>query len=285
MANADYTYAQVLSGQATWSEAGSDGRASSGISTLQNRLSQIGYLVTPTGLFNSTTTTAVKNFQYSQGLTQNGTVDSTVLTQLDAVYTIDFFEYGKPLSEAQWGTTKILSGAFNDIDLLARIIYAENTNIFLDQNGVAIVIKKRSETPGYYVPSSGSTASIWARVVGMPNQYSTANAGSINARQPRRGFGGTGGNGYVAPGWRHAVDVAKKLVHGTVINTTGNIISGTTVTSNKKSISSTDSTKYLNQIAWSQYKSWYSLGKIDTTVEPLCFTSTGTGSNVICKSK
>lgn len=282
MKNSEYTYDQVLAGDGSYSEADNTGY-SEGVKIVQERLCAVGYEVPANGLFESTTTLAVKAFQQEQGLAQSGVVDQSVLIRLTEADSSEYFLYGAPLSESQWNRDLILAGSFNDVDLLSRIIYAENTRNSADQSGVAVVIKNRSENASYHASAVRyPNASIWARVVGMANQYSTATSGSVNARQPSRG---TVDN--VAPGWKSAVNLAKRLVSGTTMSAPGYIVENRTVTTRRTLVSTlvAKDKNYLNQIAWAQYLTWLSNGLIDSVVEPVVFTPQGTDSNVICKRK
>lgn len=218
----------------------------------------------------------------------DGSAGPKTCVRLNAARNSEYYTtYGKPLSNSQWGRTKILAGNIEDVDLLARIILAESgyKNID-DQKGVAIVLKNRSVNSSSKYWESASLypqASIYARVVGKDGHYGTVDVGTTDAQTPMRGYYGGEEEGFVDPGWKNAVDLAKAIVNGTTISVSAYKVSGKTVTSTKMTINTTSHKKYLNQIAWDQYVSWYNKGTIDTTVQPLTFKSTS-GANVICKS-
>lgn len=287
MANSDYTFSQVVNGTGSFSQAGDTGY-SAGVATLQSYLKQIGYTITDTnGRFQSTTLSAVKKFQYELGISDDGVAGQKTCVRLNKVHSSEYFNtYGKPITSAQWGTANILAGNFNDVDLMARIILAEsgykNTT---DEKGVAIVIKNRSvNSSSTYWASSSSypKASIYARVIGKSSQYSSANAGNTTAQTPRRGVYGTESDGFIDPAWKAAVDLAKDIVNGTKISVTGYKVNGTTVSSTTMSIDTSNNKDYLNQTAWSLYKSNYDAGKVVSSIQPLTFSSSS-GSNVIYK--
>lgn len=288
MANSDYTYTQVVNGNGSYSKSGDTGYAS-GVATLQTYLKKIGYTISDTsGRFQSTTYSAVKNFQYELGITQDGVAGQATCIRLKAVYSSEYYNtYGKPLSDSAWGRDNILAGNFDDVDLLARIILAEsgysNTS---DEEGVALVIKNRSvNTSSTYWASSTTypNASIYARVVGKASQYDTAKSGNEIAQTPRRGLKGTESDGFIDPAWKNAVELAKDIVDGAKITATGYTVSGTNINIGaKKSVNSSSNKDYLNQTAWSLYSSYYSNGKVSSSVKPITF-STSADSNVIYK--
>lgn len=286
MANSDYTYNQVLGGTGSFNKAG-DTKFSQGVSDMQTYLKKIGYTITDTagrftGTTQGTTYAAVYEFQRELGISQDGDAGKNTLVRLDAVRTSTYYtDYGARLEDSAWGRANILAGKFGDVDLLARIIYGEHTSNTDDQKGVAIVIKQRSQISGYY--DTTSKASMWARVVGMAGQYGTAAVGYTNSQKPTRGYAGQSPT-YVDPGWKNAVDRAKDLVNGTAISVTGYAVNGKTVSSTRVNLSSSNSTKYLNQVAWSAYTNWVDTGHIDTSIQPVTFSSSS-GGNVLCKYK
>ena len=289
MANSDYSFTQVKNGTGFFSKSQDTGY-SSGVATLQNYLRNIGYEITDaTGRFQSSTETAVKNFQYELQITQDGAAGPATCLRLYTVRNSKYYtSYGKPITNSDWGRTNILAGNFDDIDLLARIILAESgyQNID-DQKGVAIVLKNRSvNSSSMYWESSSSypNASIYARVVGKSGQYGTASAGTATAQAPRRGCYGGEADDFIDPGWKNAVDLATSIVNGSAISVSAYKVTGKTISSTKMTINTTSNKKYLNQVAWSQYTKWVDAGTIDTSVQPLTF-SKSSGSNVICKSK
>lgn len=256
--------------------------------TLQTYLKQVGYTITDaSGRFQSTTLSAVKGFQYELGISNDGVAGQNTCIRLNAVHASEYFNtYGKPITSAQWGQANILKGNFNDVDLMARIILAEsgykNTT---DEKGVAIVIKNRSvnSNSAYWASSADyPNASIYARVIGKASQYASANAGNETAQAPRRGIYGYEADGFIDPGWKEAVDLAKNIVNGIIISVSAYKVDGTDISSTMMTINTTNNKNYLNQTAWSKYVSNYNAGKVDSTVQPLTFSSTS-GSNVIYK--
>lgn len=270
MSNASYTYTQVKNGTGSFKYE-SPIVYSSGVLTLQQRLNAIGYNLTEDGKFGSGTKTAVTNFQNECNLSTDGVAGKNTLTQLDKVYQSNYFtNYGKPISTSEWGRSNILAGNFNDIDLLARIIWGEERAINDAQVAVAKVIKNRSTTSGYYASSSSyPNASIWARVVGKPSHYATAEEAICCT--PKRGDSSRsdGINVY----WKKAVDLAASLVNGTSFT----VPLGYTVGSDEN-VSSTKTTRVttqLNQTAASLFKENLAAGKVKGTVVTYKSTLTG----------
>lgn len=285
--NSSYTFAQVVAGTGSFSVGGDTGY-SGGVATLQSYLKEIGYTITDAnGRYQSTTEKAVKNFQYEFGITQDGSAGPKTCLRLNTVHSSEYFNvYGKPLSESCWGQSYILTGALDDVDLLARIIYAEgkpdNTN---DEKGVAIVIKNRSvNTSSQYWASAKDypKASIYARVIGKKSQYSTANSSNTAARNPRRGYGGNEANGFIDPKWKTAVDLGKDIVNDTKISVTAYKVTGLTISTSTMTVNTTTNKDYLNQKAWKAYKADYEEGDVSSAVQPLTFATSQT-CNVIYK--
>lgn len=194
MANSSYTYIQVLIGTGKF-QMETNGAYSGGVKTLQQRLNSIGYDISADGYFGSGTEKAVKAFQTECSLVPvDGIAGKGTLTKLEQVRVSKYFNtYGYPLTSTDWGRDNILNGNFDDIDLLARVIYAENTSDQDDQKGVAIVIRNRKNAgeSGGYMEKSGAfpDASVWARVVAKHTgsagvQYGTTNASCKNAYAP-----------------------------------------------------------------------------------------------------
>ena len=284
MANSDYNWNDVLTGKGVLSLSGGSAY-SSGVFTLQTYLKNIGYSITPDGQFGNMTYNAVIGFQHELGITEDGVVGQGTATRLNTVRSSSYYtNYGKRLTSSDWGRSNILAGNFNNIDLLARIIYAEDTISTEGQKGVAIVIKKRynSSSSQYWESSSAyPNASKWARVIGKSGPaYASTNSDCVNAKTPLRGVGGYSADGYVDPKWKNAVDVATKLVNGTSFTATGYKVNGTTRTNTTMTISSSTNSSYYNQVAWSLYTSWYNSGHISSSVQPLAFSTSG--GNVIC---
>lgn len=125
-------------------------------------------------------------------------------------------------------------------------------------------------------------ASIYARVIGKKDQYNTANAGNSIAQKPQRGYYGTQSQGFIDPGWKNAVELAKKIVNNTTITTTGKKVSGTTILSSEMTVNSVSYGQYLNQLGWDSYAGYYASGDIDENVQPITFASSAT-ANIICK--
>lgn len=287
MANSSYTYTQVLNGTGKF-QMETNGAYSGGVKILQQRLNSIGYDISADGYFGSGTEKAVKAFQTECSLVPvDGIAGKGTLTKLEQVHVSKYFNtYGYPLTSTDWGRDNILNGNFDDIDLLARVIYAENTSDQDDQKGVAIVIRNRKnagESGGYMEKSSAfPDASVWARVVAKHTgsagvQYGTTNASCKNAYAPQRGYTGDDDNSDgVADAWANAVDLATKLKNGTTITVRGYKVNGLTVdTSTLVSV-----TNQKNQISSTHYKNKYNAGdKFSGTVISTAKTLTG---NVFC---
>ena len=287
MENSSYTYTQVLNGTGKF-QMETNGAYSGGVKILQQRLNSIGYDISADGYFGSGTEKAVKAFQTECSLVPvDGIAGKGTLTKLEQVRVSKYFNtYGYPLTSTDWGRDNILNGNFDDIDLLARVIYAENTSDQDDQKGVAIVIRNRKnagESGGYMEKSSAfPDASVWARVVAKHTgsagvQYGTTNASCKNAYAPQRGYTGDDDNSDgVADAWANAVDLATKLKNGTTITVRGYKVNGLTVdTSTLVSV-----TNQKNQISSTHYKNKYNAGdKFSGTVISTAKTLTG---NVFC---
>lgn len=287
MANSSYTYTQVLNGTGKF-QMETNGAYSGGVKILQQRLNSIGYDISADGYFGSGTEKAVKAFQTECSLVPvDGIAGKGTLTKLEQVRVSKYFNtYGYPLTSTDWGRDNILNGNFDDIDLLARVIYAENTSDQDDQKGVAIVIRNRKnagESGGYMEKSSAfPDVSVWARVVAKHTgsagvQYGTTNASCKNAYAPQRGYTGDDDNSDgVADAWANAVDLATKLKNGTTITVRGYKVNGLTVdTSTLVSV-----TNQKNQISSTHYKNKYNAGdKFSGTVISTAKTLTG---NVFC---
>ena len=287
MANSSYTYTQVLNGTGKF-QMETNGAYSGGVKILQQRLNSIGYDISADGYFGSGTEKAVEAFQTECSLVPvDGIAGKGTLTKLEQVRVSKYFNtYGYPLTSTDWGRDNILNGNFDDIDLLARVIYAENTSDQDDQKGVAIVIRNRKnagESGGYMEKSSAfPDASVWARVVANLTgsagvQYGTTNASCKNAYAPQRGYTGDDDNSDgVADAWANAVDLATKLKNGTTITVRGYKVNGLTVdTSTLVSV-----TNQKNQISSTHYKNKYNAGdKFSGTVISTSKTLTG---NVFC---
>lgn len=290
MSNSEYTFMQVVDGKGgSFSQKGDTG-VSEGVKTLQTYLKEIGYTISDaSGRFQSSTKKAVEGFQYELGITQDGIAGQGTCLRLNTVHSSKYFnKYGKPLSTSQWGQSKILAGNFNDTDLLARIILAESGYENLDdEKGVAIVIKNRSVNSSsryWETPEKYPKASIYARVIGKSSQYATANSSNAIARVPRRGYHGKQADGFIDPAWKKAVSLAGHIIDGTKISVTAYKVDGLSISSQTKTINTTDNKQYLNQTAWSLYKSYYDSGDVVASVQPLTFLTT-TKSNFIYKTK
>ena len=287
MANSSYTYTQVLNGTGKF-QMETNGAYSGGVKILQQRLNSIGYDISADGYFGSGTEKAVKAFQTECSLVPvDGIAGKGTLTKLEQVRVSKYFNtYGYPLTSTDWGRDNILNGNFDDIDLLARVIYAENTSDQDDQKGVAIVIRNRKnagESGGYMEKSSAfPDASVWARVVAKHTgsagvQYGTTNASCKNAYAPQRGYTGDDDNSDgVADAWANAVDLATKLKNGTTITVRGYKVNGLTV----DTYTLVSVTNQKNQISSTHYKNKYNAGdKFSGTVISTAKTLTG---NVFC---
>ena len=287
MANSNYTFSQVVNGTGYFSKSQDTGY-SAGVKDLQTYLKNIGYTINDTsGRFQTGTENAVKKFQGELGTDVDGSAGPGTCKRLNAVRDSIYFKtYGKPLTSSEWGRTNILAGKVGDVDLLARIILAESGYQNLtDQKGVAIVLRNRYDNGGSkYVATTSEApkASKWARVVGKSGGYGTTSTSTADAMTPKRGYYGKEADGFIDPGWKNAVDRALDIYNSRKVSVTGYKVSGTAVLTSSLTVNSADDKDYLNQIAWSSYKSYQSSGGVDTSVQPLTFKSTS-GGNVICK--
>lgn len=250
-------------------------------------------MITPQAFFLEETADAVRQFQHDCGIREDGDAGQETCKRLYVVHSSEYFkDYGWPLDNSQWGPANILAGKFNNVDLLARIILAEsgydNTE---DEKGVALVLKNRVDNPSYQEPSSAYPhASVYARVVGKANQYTTANAGNEKAQCPRRGYKASQADGYVNQAWKKAVDLAKEIVRGTQISVTGYIVHEEEKDGKKVldigpstlTVNTASDKEYLNQKKWSSFETDYWKGNVFAAVKPLAF-STSKNSNVIYK--
>lgn len=271
MSNASYTYSDVKNGKGSYKYE-TPIVYSSGVSTLQTRLNAIGYSMSADGKFGAGTQTAVKNFQKECGLSADGVAGKNTLVQLDKVYQSSYFtKYGKNISSSAWGASNILAGRFNDIDLLARIIWGEERGLVDAQAGVARVIKNRSVNSNYYASSSAyPNASIWARVIGMTGQYATASSSTCCA--PTRGDSSRSDG--ISIYWKKAVDLATALVNGTTFTVPkGYTVSSTGTISSSKT---TAVTTQMNQTAASLFKTNLNKGLVKGTC--ITYRSTLTGN-------
>lgn len=216
MANSDYTYAQVKAGTGSYVYETPQVYAD-GVYTLQQRLMAIGYSCTADGYFGPITEATVENFQStSLGLTVDGYAGKNTLTQLDKVYSNTYFtSYGLPLEASEWGVANIGAGNFENIDLMARIIFGEDPydGTLLDRlNAVATVMRNRyNNNVGIASQSTYPNASKWARMV--IGGYATVTA--KNSRNPVRGK--TSESSGVNPRWIRAVTLASALINATTI--------------------------------------------------------------------
>lgn len=217
----------------------------------------------------------------------DGDAGQNTCRRLYVVHTSEYFtDYGRPLTDSQWGQKNILEGKIGNVDLLARIIFAEgadrNDN---DKKGVALVIKNRVDSPDKNNYQAPEGASVYARVIGCADQYTTAKAGNKKAQCPQRGADSDAAQGYVNPGWKMAVELAKNIVNGNQISTTGYKVNGAVIESATMPVNSTNNKQYLNQMAWGSFQSEYAKENVDTAVQPLTFSREGEGCNVIFKWK
>ena len=286
MANSDYTYSQVLNGTGSFSVAGDTGY-SAGVSTMQSYLRNIGYTITDTaGRFQSSTLAAVKAFQAEWGITQSGTANQSTIQRLDASRRSTYYTvYGKPLTGMN--ATKILQGSYDDIDLLARIIYAESgylaegTELENDLKGIARVLRARYQDvqeggTNYCVSASKyPNASAWARIIAYPNQYDTCD--SDNAMKPKRGYTASLST-VVDPRWKKAVDLAEMIYDEYWPQVYGYLVEGETILD-----SLCAATDQMNQIGWDIYVSWKDTNHIDPSVDVITFSQTKYRTNVLAK--
>lgn len=123
------------------------------------------------------------------------TVPSGILTQIELDYNdyITSSYFGKPLDYATGWYTSL-----GTVEILARLIYGENTSIYDDQKGVTWVIMNR-----YYANSStfGTTLRDIATKSGQFEPITSGSDGTYNARRPNT----------TSTGWKNAVMLAVKI--------------------------------------------------------------------------
>ncbi len=214
MANCDYTYDQVKGGTGAFKKETAP-VYSEGVATLQARLNSCGYSLDADGKFGPGTDDAVRKFQKECQMTDDGSAGPATLKQVDKVYTNKYFTSNNTkISNTAWGYSEILSGRIPDIELLAIMIYYEETVEAEAQYGVAQVIKNRSNNNAYMESiSTAPNASKWGRVLGKSSQYSGANKTSTPV--PIRGKSSEIDG--INPLWKNAVDIATNLVNGSAI--------------------------------------------------------------------
>ncbi len=273
MANSDYTFRDVVLGTGSFSMEGDTGY-SNGVNFLQQYLRKIGYTINdPSGRFQSGTRNAVIGFQNEMGVTANGIAGQSTCKPLSVVHSSEYFNtYGRPISGSRWGADNILEGYFSDVDLISRVLVVEcgYTNIN-DQKAVAIVIVNRSENLSCFYPEDDYPyASIYARVIAYRDAYKTTISPDCEgALAPARGYHATEAEGYINPGWKSAVDIAKQITEGVEISTTTYVINGTNITSQMQNINSCNYRKYINQSSWTKYVDLYNKGVVSTEIPPL----------------
>ncbi len=110
-----------------------------------------------------------------------------------------YTKYGAPINDS---TTLVnIKNGLSDIDMLARIIYAEESNLE-GQKGVAQVISnRRRETYGYFPVCE------FRHVIYQSGQFTTLSGSNARANRPKRGD----------DDWKSAVDLAIRLTNYTVI--------------------------------------------------------------------
>lgn len=272
MANSDYTFEQVKNGTGAFVYESSP-KASSGVRTMQLYLQQIGYNIEPDGLFGTITRDIVIAFQKeTKGLTYDGSAGPATITQLDKVKNSEYFtDYGRRLDASTWSRTNMLHDYFDDVDLLSRVINAEDNTLLTAQVAVAKVIQNRSKDSTFYVPvSESSGASIWARIIAKRNAYATADTGCEACCAPPRGD--TSKSDGVHSCWKQAVELAKKLSNGTNITPAkGYVVNGLTVSSTMRAVDSE-----MFQTTASLYKTVYNAGQLLGTA--ICYNSTLKGN-------
>lgn len=292
MANSDYSYAQVKSGNGTYKYEGPSASYSDGVKTLQTRLSNCGYILSIDGYFAASTRLAVRRFQRTifgmSSSSVDGVVGKNTLTALDAVYQSDAFKYGSSIcSDSSLWTRNTLatSGWWNTtdkrIDALARVIFAEDNDNNNARQGVARVIYNRSSRSAFKNPNASNK---WMGVITCESQYSTVPSSAWTcdmsdgydawpsdgtkqrALVPRRG---SSSGSYINAAWDNAVSLAKALVNGSAIstalgypityNSNGSVTVGSTA---NRSMSS----NHLYQVNYSKFLDWINKGYTMTEV-------------------
>ena len=288
MANSNYSYNDVLNGTGNFSTSGDTG-PSSGVTTMQKYLRNIGYSITdPQGRFQSSTRAAVVDFQKEWGITANGVANQATIQRLDVSRKSKYYtDYGHPIEGMS--KTTILKGTYDDIDLLARIIYAESGHLAEgsemknDLRGIAWVLRTRYQDAQeggtqYCLPASSyPKASIWARIIGYPSQYGTCD--SSNAMKPKRGYNATVSS-VVDERWKTAVDLAETIYDELWPQVNGYLVQGETILDTRCS-----ATDQMNQIGWDHYVSWYRGGHISPTVDVITFSKVKGRTNVLATYK
>lgn len=202
--NAAYTYEQVLAGKGYFMKDDLL-RYSDGVKTMQIRLNAVGYNCgTPDGKFGSGTDTQVRKFQTAYSLTTDGKAGRDTLTKLNAVLAAqnndDYHKYGKRITadDVDEGNTSI-----SDIDWIARTIYAECTNILIDQNAIAIEIRNRLNNTARVGEFSKTKPATLRSIIFYPSAYEVITNKVNNLLSPDQN----------SAGWKNAVDRAKNLVN------------------------------------------------------------------------
>lgn len=213
MANKDYTYNQVKNGTGKF-EYEENAEFYEDIRIMQYRLLLAGYDMymenSITGKFDANTRNAVIAFQECCRLLPDGIVGQNTLVQLDKVSIgsgKSYFLLGGPL--AKWDKSTIMYDLMGDNDILARIIWTEEHGIYDAQTAVAKVLQNRLHNPSFQLSKDEyPNVRMWPRVICAPNQYASATASA--AKTPVRG------DPKQADGvdiyWKHAVDLAKKIM-------------------------------------------------------------------------
>ncbi len=252
MANNQYSYNDILSGKGFWSDK-APAEKSDGVAQMQSELASVGYpAADAVGIFGPSTKAAVKGFQSGvTGLKADGIAGKSTLAALNKVKGSKYYkDFGKPIAAAEWNPAKLPSYAADDV--IARIIYAEDTNNHDGQQGVARVIKNRSGNAAYRDSKIGNP---YIAVVAKASQYSTAK-GNTNACSPKRGR--TGASDGINPYWKSAVDLAEAMTSGgSLPYPSGKAIEGMRVTSSKRAITA----GHYMQIGKSKYAQYVQKGR------------------------
>ncbi len=226
MANNQYSYQDILGGKGSWSDK-APLEKSDGVAQLQRELGSIGYpSADAPGIFGPATKAAVRAFQSSAiGLKADGVAGKSTLTVLNKVKGSKYYsDFGKPIAASEWTPSKLPNYPAGDV--IARIIYAEDTNNAKGQQGVACVINNRSGNAAYRDSKIGNP---YIAVVAKASQYSTAK-GNANAAAPKRGR--TGAEDGINPYWKSAVDLAETMTGGgSLAYPAGKAVSGMKVSS------------------------------------------------------
>lgn len=158
------------------------------------------------GLYGTGMRNAVISFQTENNI-ECGAVDGKIgkktLLTLDIAYAnwVDYNTYGSEVSASY-----LMGSSISETSLLARLIYAENTQNLQAQRNIAHVVYNRKQSDAF--------PNTYRGVAQQSSQWTVICNGHSNARKPPR----------TTDQWMSALDLAKKLVAGSglpgVLNST-----------------------------------------------------------------